>query len=382
MTEANSGGYFSPRCDWVKDLTFFFVLPGVHPFRPDTQVAPAQAGRFLRQLSVLVRAGVPLLRALESLGRQAEAPGLRALVGRLADAVRAGNRLSDQMAREPRAFAAVEVAMTRAGEAGGTLAPVLARLAAQREQAQRLRRRLWAATAYPLLVMLVAAVIVAGLLLFVVPRFQEILATQLRGQPLPPLTQAVIGTALFLRTHALAGGVALAGMAAGLRWLAGTGRGRRWRERLALALPLAGPLARRLAVAGFARTLAASLESGVALLPALALARNTAGNGVVARALSGVIARVKAGDSLAGPLRAVPGFHGMPADMIEVGEESGALPEMLLRLAEVYEEEVDATLTALVALIEPALIVVMAVVVGTLVLALFLPIVRIIQLLG
>jgi type IV pilus assembly protein PilC len=354
----------------------------VPPFRPEPRIPPAAAGRFLRQLAVLVRAGVPLLRALESLGRQADSPGLRGLVGRLASAVQAGSRLSDQMARETRVFSPVEVAMIRAGEAGGALAPVLARLAAAREQAQRLRRRLRAATAYPLLVVLVAALIVTALLLFVVPRFQEIFATQLRGQPLPPLTQAVIGTALFLRHHALAGGAALAVAGAGLRWLAGTIRGRRWRDRLALGLPLAGPLVRRLAVAAFARTLASSLESGVALLPALALARNTAGNGVVARALSGVMARVKAGDGLAGPLRAVPVFRGMPADMIEVGEESGALPEMLHRVAEVYEEEVDATLTALVALIEPALIVVMAVVVGTLVLALFLPIVRIIQLLG
>jgi type IV pilus assembly protein PilC len=336
----------------------------------------------LRQLAVLVRAGVPLLRALESLARQAEAPGLRALAGRLAEAVRAGQSLSAQMAREPATFSAVEVAMTRAAEAGGTLAPVLARLATGREQSQRLQRRLRAATAYPLLVMMVAAVIVTALLLFVVPRFQEIFTTQLRGQPLPPLTRVVIGTALFVRSHALVGGIAVAGLVAGLRTLAGTVRGRRWRDRLALALPLAGPLVRRLAVAAFARTLASSLESGVALLPALALARNTAGNGVVARALSGVMARVKAGDGLAGPLRAVTVFRGMPADMIEVGEESGALPEMLNRVAEVYEEEVEATLAALVALIEPALIVVMAVVVGMLVLALFLPIVRVIQLLG
>ena len=153
---------------------------------------------------MLVRAGVPLPRALESLGRQAPSPALEALAGRLADAVRAGQPLSGQMGREAGAFSAVEVAMTRAAEAGGTPAPVLARMAAGREQAQRLRRRLHAATAYPLLVMPVAAVIVAALLLFVVPRFQEIFATQLRGQPLPPLTRAVIGTALFLRTHVLA----------------------------------------------------------------------------------------------------------------------------------------------------------------------------------
>ena len=329
-----------------------------------------------------MRAGVPLLRALEALNRQTRAAGLQAVIGRLVAAVRAGKSLSDQMAQEPRVFSPVEIGMVRAGEAGGTLAAVLARVAAGRDQAQRLRRRLRSATAYPLLVMLVAAVIVTGLLLFVVPRFQEIFATQLRGQPLPALTQAVISTAFFLRKNAvMVVVVGLAGSAA-LRWLAATVPGRRWRDRLALWAPVIGPLCRRLAVAGFARTLGSSLESGVGLLPALALARDTAGNGVLARALSGVMARVKSGDGLAGPLRGIPVFQGMPADMIEVGEESGALPEMLNRVAEIYEEEVDAALTTLLTLIEPALIGTMAVVVGTLVIALFLPIVRIIQLLG
>lgn len=341
-----------------------------------------QVGQFLRQLAVLVRAGVPLLRALETLARQAPSSGLKTTIERLAAAVRAGKRLSEQMVHEPGVFSAMEVGMVRAGEAGGALAPVLARVAAGRDKAQRLRRRLRSATAYPSLVMLVAAVIVTGLLLFVVPRFQEIFATQLRGQPLPALTQAVISTALFVRTHVLFGGAGLAGIVALARWLAGTARGRRWRDQLVLRAPVIGPLVRRIAVAGFARTLSASLESGVALLPALALARDTAGNVVVARALAGVMARVKSGDGLAGPLRAIPVFRGMPADMIEVGEESGALPEMLSRVAEIYDDEVDAALTTLLTLIEPALIVTMAVVVGTLVIALFLPIVRIIQLMG
>ncbi len=341
-----------------------------------------QVGQFLRQLAVLVRAGVPLLRALETLVRQAPSSGLKTTIERLAAAVRAGKRLSEQMVHEPGVFSAMEVGMVRAGEAGGALAPVLARVAAGRDKAQRLRRRLRSATAYPSLVMLVAAVIVTGLLLFVVPRFQEIFATQLRGQPLPALTQAVISTALFVRTHVLFGGAGLAGIVALARWLAGTARGRRWRDQLVLRAPVIGPLVRRIAVAGFARTLSASLESGVALLPALALARDTAGNVVVARALAGVMARVKSGDGLAGPLRAIPVFRGMPADMIEVGEESGALPEMLSRVAEIYDDEVDAALTTLLTLIEPALIVTMAVVVGTLVIALFLPIVRIIQLMG
>jgi type IV pilus assembly protein PilC len=351
-----------------------------HPWRG--RASPVEVGQFLRQLAVLVRAGVPLLRALETLARQAASAEVRGLLEQLAAAVRAGKSLSAEMAQEGRIFSTLEVGMVRAGEAGGTLAEVLARIAAGRDRRQRLRRRLRAATAYPLLVMVVAAAIVAGLLLFVVPRFQEIFATQLRGQPLPALTQAVISTALFLRTHALAGGAALAGTVLALRWALATLRGRRWRDQLLLRMPLLGGLGRRLAVAAFARTLGSSLESGVALLPALALARDTAGNVVVARGLSGVMARVKAGDGLAGPLRAVPVFRGMPADMIEVGEESGALPEMLQRVADVYEDEVDVALAGLVTLIEPALIVVMALVVGTLVIALFLPIVRIIQLLG
>jgi type IV pilus assembly protein PilC len=272
--------------------------------------------------------------------------------------------------------------MIRAGEAGGSLARVVADVATGRDKALRIRRRLHAAIAYPAVVMAVSAAIVAGLLLFVVPRFQEIFASQLRGQALPALTQGVVSTALLLREHFLEGAAVTAGLVLLVRRLARSGPGGRWRDALLIRAPLVGSLCRKLAVARFARTLGSSLECGVALLPALAMARDTAGNGQLARALSGVLLRVKSGDGLARPLRAIPAFQGMPADMIEVGEESGALPEMLRRLADIHDDEVEAALGALMSLIEPVLIVAMAVIVGVLVIALFLPIVRIIQLLG
>jgi type IV pilus assembly protein PilC len=222
--------------------------------------------------------------------------------------------------------------------------------------------------------------VVAGLLAFVVPRFEQIFADLLRGAPLPPLTRAVVAAGELVRAHAVALG--LGGAGAGWlvwRWAA-TAAGGRMVERLALALPVLGPLLLRARVARVARTLGTLLASGVPILEALRLARGTAGSPRLESALAGVEGRVGAGSSFAAAVAASGAFPPSVASLLEVGEETGRLAEMLGRIAEIHEEEVDAAVAALGSVLEPLLIVLLAAVVGTIVVALFLPIVRIVQL--
>ncbi|HTT57854.1 MAG TPA: type II secretion system F family protein [Opitutaceae bacterium] len=337
---------------------------------------------FTRQLAALVTAGMPLVRGLDLLARQERNPRWRAVIRGLADGIRAGGTLSDGLARHPRIFDRMCVGLVRAGETGGTLELVLERLAKHREQSGRTRARLLAATAYPIVIMAVAATIVAALLVFVVPRFEAIFAGVLKGAPLPALTQAVLGGSRWLGRHWLAlGGGALA-LAAGLRWLGRTAAGARIAARWSLRLPLAGPLILKAATARLARTLGTMLAGGVPILDALQLAGDACGQREVAAAADLVRRRVREGEGMARPLAATGVFPPVVAGMIEVGEETGTLPAMLARLADLYDDEVDNAVTALTSLLEPAMIVAMALVVGTIVIALFLPIVRIVQLLG
>lgn len=337
---------------------------------------------FTRRLAMLVRAGMPLVRSLEVLGRQEPQPLLRAAISDLVASIRAGGTFSDGLQRHPRIFDRLYVNMVRAGESGGVLEAVLTRMAQFQEKSVQVRSRIKAAMTYPLIIVLVATAIVAALMIIVVPRFEEIFMSTLKGQALPGLTQAVLAVGSFLQDHALLTAGLVASVYLGLHWLAGTGPGRRWVDRWQLRLPVVGDLLLKAAVGRFTRTFGTLLASGVPILQALTITRETSGNTHIAAALATVHDRVKEGDDVAGPLRATGVFPDMVASMIEVGEETGALPEMLTRIADSYDEEVDNAVTALTSLVEPLMIVVMALMVGTIVIALFLPIVRIVQGLG
>lgn len=334
---------------------------------------------FTRQLSTLLQAGMPLLRGLEVLARQQPEGPFRETVEQLAVTIRGGGSLSAGIAQFPRCFNRLYLNMVRAGEAAGALDVVLARLAGFLEKSQRIRGKVQSALVYPLIIMVVAGCVLAMLILFVIPRFEGIFANMLKGQPLPALTQVVVGLSRWAQHHFLwAGGVAglvVLAAVAGLR----TARGARFADQWALRLPLVGDLARKAAVARFTRTLGTLLVSGVQILDALRITRDTAGNQVIAEAIDLVHERVKAGEDIARPLGQTGVFPEMVPSMIEVGEETGKLPEMLERVAETYDEEVDQAVAALTSLLEPLMIVVMAVVVGTIVIALFLPMVRIFQ---
>ncbi|HUL54295.1 MAG TPA: type II secretion system F family protein [Opitutaceae bacterium] len=337
---------------------------------------------FTRQLSALVNAGMPLVRGLELLARQERNPGWQSVIASLADAIRSGGTLSDGLARHPKIFDRLYIGMVRAGESGGRPEVVLERLARHLEKAGRLKARVKAAMTYPVIIMAVAVGIMAGLMVFVVPRFEKIFAGVLKGAPLPALTQAVLGVSRQLQEHGLAALAALAALVVAGQWLRRTDAGAHAVDQVLLRLPGFGGLVLKAAIARFSRTLGTMLTSGVPILAALQLTRDTCGSRVVAGVIGTVHRCVREGEGVARPLAATGVFPPMVTGMIEVGEETGTLPDMLTRVAELYEDEVDTAVASLTSLIEPLMIVLMAVIVGVVVIALFLPIVRIIQLMS
>lgn len=334
---------------------------------------------FTRQLALLLKAGMPLLRALEVLARPERNPAFKAVIVGLADALRAGGNLSEGLQKSPAIFDELYVSMVKAGEAGGALDIVLDRLARFRERTERIQGRVKAAMTYPVVIMVVAACILTGLMVFVVPKFEAIFSGVLKGQPLPPLTRLVIGTGEFIHHH-------LAGILGGLALLYGVTQlirrsrsARRLTDGLLIKAPLLGDMFLKATIARFSRTLGSLLSSGVPILEALMLTRAASGNVWVAEALGVVHDRVTTGASVTRALEATAIFPGLVSSMIEVGEETGALPEMLGRIADTYDEEVDNAVAALTSIIEPIMIVLMALVVGVIVIALFLPMVGIVQ---
>lgn len=334
---------------------------------------------FTRQLAILTQAGLPLVRCLEILARQTREIWFCGIIESLAETIRSGRSLTDGLAAHPEIFDRLYLNMVRAGEAGGALEIVFSRLATYMERAERLKSRVLAAMIYPTIVTLVATGIVWLLLLFVVPKFEGIFASLLKGRPLPPLTVALLAASSFLKHHAVAGVGAAIGIVVGIRKLLHTKPGRRVWDGWLLRIPWLGEIQVQLAVARFSRTFGTLLSSGVPMLPALLIARDTSANVHVADAISQVHDRVKAGSGVAAALAVRTIFPAMSVSMIEVGEETGRLPDMLARIAETYDDEVERAMTGMTTLIEPLMIVLMALAVGTIVIALFLPLIGIIQ---
>ncbi|HRE83955.1 MAG TPA: type II secretion system F family protein [Opitutaceae bacterium] len=348
-------------------------------FWKKTRVRKAAVAVWTRQLATLLSAGVPLLRGLEILARQERNVPLQKVIRDLAEGVKAGERLSVRMAKYDGVFDPLYTQLVKAGEAGGRLDEVLERSAGFLEKGQRLRGKVQAALAYPIIIAVVAAAIVGALTTFVVPKFEQIFASQLQGRPLPALTQVVITLSRWTSGHLLELAVGLGVGGAIALWIGRQAWGRQRIERVGLALPVVGGFILQLAVARFARTLGTLLSSGVPILQSLTLTRETTGALSVAAALSMVYQRVEAGESLAASLDATRRFPPLLPAMVEVGEATGKLPEMLHHLADIYELHVDTAMITLTSLIEPVMIVVMAIVVGTIVIALFLPMIEIIK---
>jgi len=333
---------------------------------------------FTRQLATLVDAGLPLLKSLNVLVKQERDKVLKRTIIKIADSVQSGSTLSDALALHPRIFNDLYVNMVKAGEVGGVLELVLTRLSEFQEKAAKIKNKIVAAMVYPGIVMTMAMGIMTFLLIFIVPRFEEIFHDLLGDKPLPPVTRFVIGASGFMKNH----GLILLGMVIALitlyKTIGRTRRGRLLIDNFKLRMPLFGNLNRKTAISRFARTLGTLVTSGVPILQALNITRETAGNAAIARAISHVHDSVKEGESIVQPLEASRVFPPMVVSMVDVGEETGKLPEMLLKVADVYDDEVDNAVMALTSALEPIMIVFLAIVVGTIVLALFTPLISII----
>jgi type IV pilus assembly protein PilC len=334
---------------------------------------------FTRQLATLVKAGMPIMRSLEVLARQEKRKAFKQVIEDCADTIRSGGNFSDGLSAHPKAFDRLYVNMVKAGEAGGVLDTVLERLAVFTEKAVKIRAKVVSAMVYPAIISCVAGGIMAVLMVWVVPKFQEVFFTMLKGKPLPWLTSVVVAVADALRKNLL---MVLAGLAvvSALFWVFKRSRiGMKINHWILLHAPVLGDLFLKASIARFTRTFGTLLASGVPILQALIITRDTSGNVHIANAINVVHDRVKEGDNVAKPLEGTHIFPGMVTSMIEVGEETGALPDMLVRIADNYDEEVDNAVAALTSVIEPIMIVLMAVGVGIIVIAMFLPMVELIK---
>jgi type IV pilus assembly protein PilC len=334
---------------------------------------------FTRQLATLIDAGLPLLRGLTVLAKQEPDLVLRKVIVNLAETVQGGGTFSESLAGHPRIFSKLYVNMVKAGELGGVLELVLLRLAEFQEKAQKIKNKVVSAMFYPIIVLLIAILIMGFLLVFIVPKFEAIFADMLGGKPLPALTQFVIGASTFVKSNIFVIIGAIIGITLLLKLVAKTTRGAFILDSFKLRMPIFGNLTRKSSISRFSRTLGTLVTSGVPILQALIITRETAGNSVVANAITKVHDSVKEGESIVHPLEVSGVFPPMVISMIDVGEETGQLPEMLLKIAEVYDDEVDNAVAGLTSLLEPIMIVFLAVVVGTIVIALFLPLISIIS---
>ncbi|MCX7819795.1 MAG: type II secretion system F family protein [Kiritimatiellae bacterium] len=346
------------------------------------RVKPRQLMVVTRQLATLIDAGLPLLRGLQVLQRQERHPKLKQILADLGEAIQSGSTLADAMAHHPKVFSRLYVNMVKAGEIGGVLDVVLLRLAEFMEKMQKIRNKIVSAMTYPVVVLLVATVIMFFLMTKIVPKFKEIFDDLLEGKALPVLTQMVMNVSQTLAQRApvvIAGVVVLVVL---IKLIGKTKAGRYAIDTIKMKMPIFGPLVEKTAIGRMTRTLGTLLQSGVPILQALTIVRDTAGNDVVARAIQVVHDSVKEGENIAPPMEATRIFPPMVIGMVEVGEETGKLPDMLMRIADTYDDEVDNTVAALSSIIEPLLIVGLAVIVGTIVIALFLPMLSIIGQLG
>ena len=337
---------------------------------------------FTRQLATLLDAGLPLVRALRTLERQTKNVMEKRVVGETADAVEGGLTFSEALAAHPKSFDRLYINMVKAGEASGAMEQVLTRLAEYMEKSARLMGKVKAALVYPVVVLTIALAITAGLLYFIVPKFKKMFTEMLGNEPLPLLTRIVVALSNILAERFISAVAVITVLVIAFVMFKRTKLGSYLIDLVAIKTPPFGTLVTKSAVARFCATLGTLMQSGVSVLNALQIVRDTAGNEVISRAVQVVHDAVKEGEGMSKPLESTKVFPLMVVSMIEVGEETGALPEMLNRVAKVYEEEVDLAVEAMTSLIEPMMIVMLGVLVGGIVLAMFLPLIKLIEVMG
>jgi type IV pilus assembly protein PilC len=346
------------------------------------RVKPKVLTTFTRQLATLVDAGLPLLRGLRVLERQEKNVTLKSILNDLAQAIEGGSTFSEGLAQHPKVFNRLFVNMVKAGELGGVLEVVLNRLSEFMEKAQKIRGKVKAAMFYPCAVMFVAVTILTVLMVFVIPKFEAVFKDMLEGRGLPAFTQFVLSISRAIAGHFVISLISVVAFFIGLKLFTRTKFGRRLFDRLKMNIPVFGPVISKVAISRFTRTLGTLVSSGVPILQALTIVKETSGNIIVADAVSSVHEAVKEGETITAPLEASNVFPPMVISMVDVGEQTGALPEMLMKIADTFDDEVDNAVSAMTSLLEPIMIVFLAVIVGSIVIALFLPLISLIDNLG
>ncbi|MBQ6915326.1 MAG: type II secretion system F family protein [Kiritimatiellae bacterium] len=358
-----------------KDIKINIKMPSWMRGKVNTKVLT----QFTRQLATLVNAGLPLMRGIEVLKRQMKDPQMVEALGGIADNIASGGTFSEALTQYPKIFDKLYVNMVKAGEAGGVLEVVLGRLAEFAEKSEKIKNKVKGAMIYPIVVLFAAIGITGFLLVAVIPKFKQVFNDMLGGAALPPITEAVMQASEFVQHNGLVIVAIVAAIVVIKKIVGHTEAGAYFFDVCSLKAPVTGTLVQRTAVSRVTRTLGTLLSSGVPILQSLVIVRDTTGNRVVSKALQEVHDAVKEGEGMTQPLSQCPVFPPMVVSMVEVGEETGALADMLTRIANTYDDEVDNAVAGMTAAIEPALIIVLAVVVGTIVIAMFLPMIKIIS---
>jgi type IV pilus assembly protein PilC len=344
------------------------------------KVPPKTLAVFTRQFSVMIDAGLPLVQCIEILANQQEHKNFQKILLQVRQDVEAGSTLADAMRRHPKAFDALYVNMVAAGEAGGILDTILQRLSVYIEKAVKLKSQVRSAMIYPVAVIVIAAIVVAVILLKVIPTFAALFTSL--GAELPLPTRVVIAASNFLARYFIFFVIGIAAFVYGVRRYYATHSGRRVIDGMLLKTPIIGTILRKVAVARFCRTLATLTSSGVPILESLDITARTAGNAIVEDAIYEVRKSVEGGKTIVEPLRQTNVFPNMVVQMIGVGEQTGALDAMLNKIADFYEDEVDAAVAGLVKLLEPVMIFILGVVIGGIVIAMYLPMFTLINKIG
>ena len=335
---------------------------------------------FTRQLATLVQAGLPLLRGLRVLQKQERSANLKTILGELSVSIEGGSTFSEALAQHPKVFNRLFVNMVKAGEIGGVLEVVLKRLSEFMEKAQKIRGKVIAAMFYPCAVMVVATAIMGVLMVIVIPKFKEIFEGTLgNGQSLPGFTLFVLNISDAIKDHIGRTMIELLSIVVVFNIFIRLKFGRKLWDKFKLVVPVLGPVVSKVAISRFTRTLGTLVSSGVPILQALTIVKETSGNVIIGNAVSQVHESVKEGETITAPLEASGVFPPMVISMVDVGEQTGALPEMLMKIADNYDEEVDNAVAAMTSLLEPIMIVFLAVIVGSIVIAMFLPLIAMIS---
>jgi general secretion pathway protein F len=337
-----------------------------------TRVRPAEIAIMTRQLATLIGAGFPLVSAMDALMAQFPGPALKKMVAKVKNAVVEGSSFADALGSFPAVFSGIYVNMVRVGETSGTLEIVLNRLAEITEKQEELKNRVTTAMIYPLLIMCVGILILCFLFIYVIPNITSIFKDMQQQLPLP--TRILISSSELFKSYWWLLAIILVGALIGLRHMRKSDKGRHWQDQQILKLPMIGPLACKLAAARFTRTLGSLLDNGISMLPAMGIVKNVIGNVVIADVVENAGTEVGKGQALSKTLNAGGVFPPMAIQMIQVGEQSGNLEEMLKKVAEVFEREVETSVMRLTALLEPLMVLLMAGVVLFIILSIFLPI--------